>query len=288
VAALTINADDGYALSATAYGDAATARGGVLIVSAMGVTQGFYAHFARWLAQRGYYVLTFDFRGIGASRRSSLRGFEADVTTWATRDTAALVDALAARIGARPLIWIGHSLGGQILGLLPNRARVDAVLNIASGAAYWREGTPMLRRLMGGLWYLIVPLPLALFGYFPGARLGMLGDVPAGVVRQWRRWCLDREYLIGVEGDAVRAQYAAMRPPMLSLSFADDAYMSVRNGELLHRFFPLARTELRVIAPGDVGVGEVGHFGFFRRKLGALLWPQAGDWLDAQAAGRNA
>jgi predicted alpha/beta hydrolase len=287
VAALTINADDSYALGATAFGDAGTARAGVLIVSAMGVDQGFYAAFAEWLAARGYFVLTFDFRGIGASRRGSLRGIDADVSIWAKRDAAALVDFLADRIGDRPLAWIGHSLGGQILGLLPNRSRVDAVLNIASGAAYWREGTQSLQRFMGALWYFIVPMPLILFGYFPGRRLGFLGDIPAGVLRQWRRWCLNREYLIGVEGEAVRAQYAALRLPTLSLSFTDDTYMSIRNAELLHRFFPLARAELRVIAPRDVGADEIGHFGFFRRKLGALLWPLAGDWLDALPTGRD-
>ncbi len=287
MAAVTITTSDGYTLAATTFGAAADARAGVLIVSAMGVDQAYYAEFAEWLAARGYFVVTFDFRGIGASRQGPLRTLDADVSTWATRDAAALVDFLAGRIGNRPLLWIGHSLGGQILGLLPNRSRVDAVLNVASGAAYWREGTPSLRRLMGALWYFIVPMPLTLFGYFPGRRLGMLGDIPAGVLKQWRRWCLNREYLIGVEGEAVRSQYAALRLPMLSLSFTDDTYMSIRNSELLHRFFPLARAELRVIAPRDVGADEIGHFGFFRRKLGALLWPQAGDWLDALPAGRD-
>ena len=40
----------------------------VLIVSAMGVPQRFYADFAEWLASQGHAVMSFDYRGVGESR----------------------------------------------------------------------------------------------------------------------------------------------------------------------------------------------------------------------------
>src|SRR5262245_61297245 len=94
----TITTADGFDLAAQTFGDATSCRAGVLLVGAMGVDQQYYAAFAEWLAGQGFFVVTFDYRGIGDSRparfRESLRGFHADVSTWATRDVPAAVDFL--------------------------------------------------------------------------------------------------------------------------------------------------------------------------------------------------
>jgi predicted alpha/beta hydrolase len=50
----------------------------------MGVTQDYYAPFARWLATQGWRVTAFDYRGSGASAPAGgLRGYEADLFDWA-------------------------------------------------------------------------------------------------------------------------------------------------------------------------------------------------------------
>jgi predicted alpha/beta hydrolase len=279
--------DDGFELHATTFGDAPRCRAAVLIAPGMGVEQHFYAAFAQWLAERGFFVATFDYRGIGHSRppqyRQSLRGFEADLMTWAGRDCAAMVDYTAARAAGKPLLWIGHSLGGQLLALVPNHERVAAMLTVACGSGYWRENSLRLRSVVWWLWYLLVPLTLRRYGYFPGRRLRKVGDLPAGVMRQWRQWCLHRDYLVGCEGDAVRRRYAEVTTPILSLSFTDDQYMSRANVESLHGFYCAAPRETRRISPREIGARSIGHGGFFRRRCAESLWPQAGAWLAAQA-----
>jgi predicted alpha/beta hydrolase len=280
---VTVPATDGYPLSAHTFGDAHAARAGVLIVPAMGVEQNYYAPFAHWLAERGYFVVTFDYRGMGHSRHGPLKELKADVATWVNLDCVAMVEYAAVRVDGRKLLWIGHSLGGQVLGLLPNRQRVAAMLTVAAGSGYWLQNSPALRSYVWWLWYVIAPLAVRLFGYFPGRRLRKVGDLPAGVMMQWRSWCLHRDYLVGAEGEGVRARYAQVQQPILSLSFTDDEYMSARNTESLHGFYSSAPCELRRIAPSEIGVNRIGHFGFFRRKLGTVLWPQAGQWLDAHA-----
>lgn len=284
----SVTTADGFELSATTFGDPRTARGGVLIAPAMGVEQHYYAAFAQWLAGQGYFVATFDYRGIGRSRpalyRRSLRGFTADVFTWAQRDCAALVDFVAARIGERLLLWVGHSLGGQILALVPNRERVAAMVTIAVGSGYWRENAPRLRSMAWWLWYVVAPLSIRVCGYFPGRRLRKVGDLPAGVMLQWRTWCLDREYVVGVEGDRVRAEFARVRTPILSLSFTDDEFMSLANTRSLHSFYSGAPREMKRIEPREIGVRRIGHFGFFRSKFADSLWSLAGQWLATHAA----
>jgi predicted alpha/beta hydrolase len=279
----TVVASDGCPLAAHLFGDAHSARAGVLIVAAMGVEQTYYAAFAHWLAARGYLVATFDYRGMGQSRRGSLRGLKVDVVTWAQQDTAAVLAMLQERIGDRPLLWVGHSLGGQIFGLVPGHERVRALVTVAAGSGYWREYVPQLRRIAPLLWFAIVPLTLPLFGYFPGRLLRMIGDVPAGVMRQWRSWCLDPDYLFGVMPSQVREHYASLRVPLLSLSFTDDEFLSERNIDSLHRFYAGAAREMQRIAPADAGAPVIGHLGYFRKRFESSLWPRAGEWLDRQA-----
>ena len=66
------------------------------------------------------------------------------------------------------------------------------------------------KRLVLWLWYVAVPVATALCGYFPGKRLRKVGDLPAGVIAQWRRWCLSPDY-VGSEGREARAAYASVR-----------------------------------------------------------------------------
>jgi predicted alpha/beta hydrolase len=218
-----------------------------------------------------------------AEFRRSLRGFQADVTTWARQDTPAMVDFVAARTPGRPLLWVGHSLGGQILGLVPNRDRVRAMLTVACGSGYWRENSASLRAYVWWLWFVAVPLSIRAFGYFPGRRLRKIGDLPAGVMRQWRAWCLDRDYVVGAQGEDVRRDYAAVTTPICSLSFTDDEYMSARNIESIHGFYAAAPRQMKRVHPSEIGERRIGHFGFFRRRFAETLWPYAGEWLRAFA-----
>src|SRR5439155_18921471 len=146
--------------------------------------------FAEWLAGQGFLVATFDYRGTGLSRPRELRGFRTDIFEWGRLDCAAMIDAVAARAPGKPLYWIGHSLGGQILAFVPNASRLAKAVTVATGSGYWRENSASIRPLAWWLWYVVAPLALAVCGYFPGRRLRKVGDLPGDVMRQWRRWCL--------------------------------------------------------------------------------------------------
>ena len=264
-----VTAADGQRIAASFFVPPAP-RGAVLIVPAMGVPQPYYRPFAEWLSREGFAAATFDYRGTGLSRPDRMRGYQADIVDWARLDCAAMIDALAARAPGAPLYWVGHSLGGQILAFVPNLARVARAVTIATGSGYWRETQPRIR--LPGLWlWLIAPLAVRLWGYFPGATLRKVGDVPGGVMLQWRRWCLQREYAVG-DGEHVRALYAAVRTPIASLSFTDDELMSARNTESIHGFYVNAPRTMKRIAAREVGARRIGHFGFFRAAFEQSLW----------------
>ncbi|CAM3221072.1 hypothetical protein EMST110833_02030 [Empedobacter stercoris] len=49
-----------------------------MISSAIGVKQSFYTKFAIYLANKGYLVFTYDYRGIGDSKPNNLKNFKAN------------------------------------------------------------------------------------------------------------------------------------------------------------------------------------------------------------------
>ena len=250
----------------------------VLIGGAMGVRQAYYRPFAEWLARQGYLVATFDYRGTGdsrpGSRARSLRGFDADLFSWA-RDFDAAIDELHGNAPDVPLYIVGHSLGAQLPGLLRNRDRVAGLVGVATGSGYWRDNAPPLKRSVLYFWYALVPLATWAFGYFPGARLGKVGDLPRGVILQWRRWCLNPRYHVGAEGAGVRAQFEAVRFPVVALSMTDDEMMTERGTHVLVDCYANAPRRVERIAPADIGVPRIGHFGFFRAGFEPTLWRQS-------------
>lgn len=269
----TLHFDGGTSLVLRTFEPAGTPLATIVIPSAMGVAQNFYSRFAEWLAGQGYRAITFDYRGIGLSAPRTLRGFRIDIIDWARQDCVAVIDFAKARLAQAPLYWIGHSLGGQLLGLISNRQHIDRVITVATGSGYWLDMAWRTRWMVWWLWYVMAPLSVRLLGYFPGKRLRKIGNLPAGVMDQWRRWCLSPEYVVGAEGADVRAAYASLRVPMLSLSFTDDEMMSDRSVRVLHELYASAPVEYRRIAPGDIGVRRIGHFGFFRPQFEQTLWP---------------
>ena len=169
---------------------------------------------------------------------------------------------------ALPCVRIWHLLYSCL------HQRLSKAITVATGSGYWRENVWTLRAYVWWLWYFIVPVTLPVFDYFPGRRLRKVGDLPRGVMSQWRDWCLNADYAVGVGGETVRRQYAAVSTPIVSLSFTDDEFMSGRNTASIHAFFTGSQKSMKRITPADAGEKRIGHFGFFRRRFSDSLWQQ--------------
>lgn len=279
---LQLPARDGLALAARVYQPEGPVRRAVLIVAAMGVPQRFYEAFAIWLNGQGVAAMTFDWRGTGESAPRRLRGFQASITDWATLDLAAVADAFCARWPDVPRTYLGHSLGGQLFGWVAQPERFERVLTVASGNGYWRLNAAAVRKRAPVLWWLLAPVGIALAGYFPGKRLGTIGDLPAGAMWQWRRWCLHPDYL-GSEGPALRARYAQVRVPMTVVVLSDDELVSPEGIRRLYRLYEQAPVQFKDLHPPDIGLKRIGHFGLFKASSTERLWPSVLGWLDGRA-----
>lgn len=271
---LTLAKTASHATRALCYQPRDKARATVIIAPAMGVKQRFYAPLARWLAVRGWRTLTFDYRGIGQSAPTQLRGFATDINDWVEADAGAALAHVHGTYPETEVIWLGHSLGGQTVGMVPGSARLSRIVTVASGSGYWRHMTDGMGLKSLALWYGIMPAAIAVAGYFPGRRLGLIGDIPRGAMQQWRRWCLDPDYLFGEEGATVREAYAQIQAPVAGFAIDDDEMMSWQGINHIHRQFIHAPVTLKRLNPKDLGLAGIGHFGFFREHNGELLWPR--------------
>jgi predicted alpha/beta hydrolase len=271
---------NGTSLVLRVFDPPAEPRASVIVSAAMGVPQTFYGPFAEWLAERGYSVTTFDYRGIGLSAPPSLRGYAVTLLDWGQQDCAAVIDFVKMKQPHAPLYWVGHSLGGQLLGFIPNRSHIERAMTVGTGNGYWREVT--FGWLTLGMWYVIVPLTTRIAGYFPGKRLRIIGNLPLGVIEQWRRWCLHPRYAVGVEGEAVRAGFDSVRMPILALSFTDDELMTASSIPSLHGLYSNAPVEHRRLSPRDFGLRRIGHFGFFRAQYEDTMWPLVPQWIGSR------
>jgi predicted alpha/beta hydrolase len=278
---LRLPARDGFRLAATLYepdpgNDRNTA---VLINSATAVPRGYYDAYARSLAGEGFSVLTYDYRGIGGSRPQSLRGFRARMIEWGEEDQVGMIDWIGAHLRPRHLLVVGHSVGGQMVGLADNNNRIDAVLTVAAQNGYMGHWPAEGRWKLALRWYL-VPVVSRVFGYVPG-WMGTREDLPAGVAREWAAWCRRPGFLFNGH-DERRRGFQRFTKPILAYSFEDDPYAPRLAVETLLSEYRNAPVTLRHVHSREVGAPEIGHFGFFRERFRDTLWRESAEWLLAR------
>ena len=281
---IPFTATDGHKLAVHRFEPHGPARGQVVIAAAMAVPQAFYTPFARYLAKRGYTAWSFDYRGIGESFEGARRRIKADLGDWLRKDYDALLRKLAEDAPDQPLFVVGHSFGGQVAPLLPSREHLAGVVNIAVGSGSSRHLRPRVRRSAPLMWHVLAPVLCPVFGYFPGSRIGVVGDLPTGAMFQWRRWCLTPEYLLSGEPGA-REAYATADYPVLALTFADDELLAEAGSRLLHEAYHKRQVDYRLIEPAQHGLRRIGHFGFFKPQCEMNLWPKVAEWLDHAGVG---
>jgi predicted alpha/beta hydrolase len=274
---LVIEAEDGFSLAASLFGDG---PGPIVVInSATGVKRQFYRKFAQWLADQGAAVVTYDYRGIGDSGGDQTRkGFRARMRDWALRDAFAVLEWSAREFPGEPICVIGHSFGGQCLGLLKNNGRINRVVLIGAQNGYWGNFPAGRRWRLILLWHVVLPLLTRACGYFPSRRFGLGEDLPAGVALEWARWCRQRDYLMGDLGPELPSYFEQLTCPILAYKIADDDYGPGQAVDELLRWYRRASVSIRAVGPEDFGAEAIGHFGAFRERFRDSLWKEIGEW----------
>ncbi len=271
---------DGFPLRGTLHSSGSAADRAVVIGAALGVPRKFYRAFAGYLASRGCNVLTFDYRGIGASRDGPVPGSKMRMEDWGRLDLDAAIRWSARELKPSRTFLIGHSAGGQLAGLASASAQLSGMILTAVSSAYWGHWHGRARLGMIALMYGIVPALSAGRQFYPQMRGGLSSiPVPAGVTSQWARWARSPGYLFDPRHGIDLSGYARLTIPVLAYQFDDDSYAPQSAHEAILAAYPHAAIRKRPVRAADHG-GKVGHFGYFRDQHRDTLWRETADWLS--------
>lgn len=275
---ILLTALDGYPLTAYRYYTRQTPKGNLIMAGATGVQQRYYRRFAEYAATQGFNVLTLDYRGVGESRPSTLKGFEMSYLDWGYKDLAAAVQLVGAE--RLPLYWIGHSFGGHAIGLLPNHQRLTACYNFGSGAGWsgWMPRHEAFKVRL--LWNVVLPLIVRWKGYMAWSLLGMGDDLPLGVYRDWKRWCAFAHYYFDdPQMQHLVDQYAQVTTPCVFATSVDDPWAPPLSRDAFVKAYRNAPLQIRDIRP-EPNTPGIGHMGYFRANARGL-WDESLAWLEA-------
>lgn len=286
---ITLHCRDQYPLQGKLF-RADSPKGIVIIAAALGIPESYYHRFADFLRSQGFHCLTFNYRGTGKSIvKKPARPVRLE--DWGRHDIDTVihyaVESLAQPSPKKqlPIHLIGHSIGGQLVGMAPSSTQLASIIMIAASAPYWKRWEFPQNLSILTFSRALIPAVSLLRREFPSKQLG-LGSLPfpSAVARQWASWMAQPDYLFSAKFKLDTANYAQLQQPVLAYGFADDELAPRINISRLLDFFPKTRKTQKVIDPETLGLGSIGHSGFFKDKFKDSLWQDSLDWLQATSS----
>lgn len=269
-----IKARDNRPLSAVLIRPATPSR--VVVFSpGTAVSKEAYVNFARSGAARGFAVLLYDYRSQGASLTGAAKDETSDFLDWGKLDLTGAIETAYRLFPRIPIATMGHSAGGQILGLADNQARCDRHVFIAVCWPYWRDKSLSFVPAELLFWYGYGPACIKLFGHLPKGGLWRGESLNPKLFRMWKRWCTSPE-----PSDLQGYDYEAVKSPIAAFGFVDDPIATKRNTPKMLRMFANAPCEEVWLDPARFGLRHLGHQGVFSRAAKAV-WTTIWDGVES-------
>jgi predicted alpha/beta hydrolase len=133
---------------------------------------------------------------------------------------------------------------------------------------------------------LLMPQLTRWLGFFPAKQFRAGEDLPARIAMQWGSRTKPHfdARVLGQNGDRITTLLANLKRATghaLILSATDDRWA----GESSIRRYVFAASSLqpirRSVSPAQVDSQSIGHWGYFRRRLGRTVWPIVHGFLAA-------
>lgn len=274
---ITLSCADGIQLQARLFtGNDPIAA--ILVSSGTGFPQSFYDPIARYLSGRGAAVLTYDYRGIAASR-GTWPDPAIDVPDWGRLDMNAAIRFLRQRYPDLPIVHIGHSVGGHLIGFASAHREIMRHALVCCGSGTWYKHWPSRWMLELYFWWWLGPLSIARTGEVRPKGGWRGSPLPRQVFRTWRRWSHQGGYYREELANGLAPNYfGEISGPIRSWIFKDDGIGTARAAKDILDCFPNARSGIISRQPADYGLVRLGHQGCFRPGCEAI-WDEWWEWL---------
>lgn len=274
---LSLTTADGHPIGVTIFHAKTPINRLCVIAPALGLSQEYYRTFCQYLATSQVTVITFDYRSLGRSKATCCR-HDHRLEDWAVQDLRAVLEFAQDRFPSVELTLIGHSMGAQLIGLVPNITQVSTFLAVGGQLGYWRLWRSKVKMFL--LWYGLFPLALTLFRRIPGRLVGFPYDLNRGVAQDWMRWCRSRDYFTDENNRALLTYFHLYTGEKTFFALENDFYAPTSAVEaLLGRFSRRADDAF-------FKVSGVGHFDAFRLRQ-SWLWPVLLTFILKQESKKN-
>lgn len=260
----------GYTLVATLY--KSNNRNQLLIIaSATGVKQQFYRKFAEYISANGITVITFDYAGIGQSLKQPIHTVKSSAADWGRNDLESVLQYAKENYPTTTICVLGHSIGGQLIGLAKSSTSIHKMILVAAQSGYWKwwRGTNRIKMWLN--WHLFFPARTTLFGYMPTKKISGMENLPKNVARQWSGWGRKVNYLFD-DIPAEHLHFDKISARLLAISIENDFYAPTDSVDWFIEKYSNADVRKVHLDPKDFQVSSIGHFGIFREQFAASIW----------------
>jgi len=251
-----------------------------MIGAATGIKRTFYAAFAIFLQDNGYGVITFDNEGIGESLTSNIKNSNASLTSWGQSDLSAIFSLLKTEFPNTKYHLIGHSAGGQLVGLMNGATELSSILNFACSSGSLRNMNYPFKIKAHFFMNFFMPISNLFFGFANNRWLGMGQPLPKKCAQQWTKWCNGTGYIeTHLNNHEIEHYYDEINCPSLWINAIDDDIANDKNVKDMIRVFTKTQAQRLTLHPKEYQYEEIGHMKFFSKRH-AQLWSIALEWLE--------
>lgn len=175
---------------------------------------------------------------------------------------------------------IGHSAGGQLVGLMHNAKDFTSIFNFACSSGQLKNMNTAYAIKAHFFMNFFIPVSNKIFGHTKSQWLGMGEPLPKAVAQQWREWCNSEGYVKAAFGKTVHTHlYDELSTPSMWVNAVDDEIAINENVEDMLSVFTKIAAEKLTLSADDYALDEIGHMKFFSRKS-QVLWVHALNWLE--------
>ena len=252
---LSIECEDGFKLAGTIFIPTEKIKSAIMIAPATGIKRQFYKRFAKYLSDKGFVVLTFDNRGIGESKGESINSSNPSLTNWGILDMTAALECLKNQFPNVEYHLIGHSAGGQLVGLMKNAKSLKSMFNFGSSSGSLQY-SKFPFRLKSSFWLnFYIPISNLIFGHTKSQWVGMGEPLPKEVGKEWTKWCNGKGYVnVDLNTKIEEHLYDELEFNSMWVHAEDDEIANYENVKDMIRVYSKIKSKIvKQIESGEVG-----------------------------------
>lgn len=243
----------------------------LIIASATGVKQEYYFQFSQYVSDRGVSVITFDYNGIGRSLTKPIGEVSSNAADWGMSDLESIIQYVLKNYANSKKVILGHSIGGQLIGLAQSSTKIDKIILVAAQSGYWKFWKGVGRIKMWFNWYILFPILIKLFGFLNSKKLSGMENLPKNVANQWRNWGKNSDYILS-DTTITSKYYENIVVEITSFSIDDDDFAPKEAVKWMTNQYRNSKIQHRHLNPNDFQVSKIGHFGVFKKKFESSIW----------------